>query len=114
MTVRIDSETAHEPDALVHCTTVAPEAIEISDPVVVAEVLSPSTRHVDATAKLASYFSRPSVRHYLVVDSDRRVVVHHARNDARTIATAIITTGRIELDPPGIEVELADFFRNLE
>ena len=35
---------------------------------IVVEVLSPSTRHIDASKKLAGYFRLPSVAHYLIVD----------------------------------------------
>ena len=69
MTVRIDQDTAHEPDALVYCGQALPaSAVEVPNPVIVVEVLSPSTRHVDASAKLAGYF-RDSERAAL---SDRR------------------------------------------
>ena len=57
MTVRIDESTAYEPDALVYCgTKLPPSAIEVANPVIVVEVLSPSTRHIDLSAKLADYF----------------------------------------------------------
>src|SRR5713226_8592068 len=47
MTVRVDHDTAHEPDALVYCGPELPEfAIEVPNPVIVVQVLSPSTRHV--------------------------------------------------------------------
>src|SRR5262245_23201202 len=69
MTVRIDHETAHEPDALVYCgERLPPAAIEVPHPVIVVEVLSPSTRHIDAAAKLVGYFRLPSVMHYLIID----------------------------------------------
>src|SRR5260370_42087422 len=71
MTVRIDRDTAHEPDALVYCgQKLADAAVEVPNPAIVVEVLSPSTRHIDASAKLAGYFRIPSVRHYLIVDPD--------------------------------------------
>ena len=82
MTVRIDRDTAHVPDALVHCSPPLPDAaIEVPDPVLLVEVLSPSTRPVDASAKLAGYFRLPSVRHYLIADPDKRLLVHHARGE---------------------------------
>ena len=57
MTVRIDDVTAYEPDALVYCgTKLPPSAVEVPNPVIVVEVLSPSTRHIDLSAKLADYF----------------------------------------------------------
>ena len=61
MTVRVDKDTAHEPDALVYCGPKLPrDAIEVPEPVIVVEVLSPSTRRIDASVKLAGYFKLPS------------------------------------------------------
>ena len=103
-TVRIDRFTAFEPDALVRCgRPLQDDAIETPDPIIVVEVLSPSTRNYDAGAKLAGYFMLPSIRHYLMVDPDRRIIVHH-RRDGENIATRIIGSGSLRLDPPGIDV----------
>src|SRR6266705_2611118 len=78
MTVRVDEATAHEPDALVYYgPKLPPAAVEVPDPIIVVEVLSPSTRHIDASAKLAGYFRLPGVAHYLILDPDRPVVIHH-------------------------------------
>jgi Uma2 family endonuclease len=42
MTVRIDQQTAYEPDALVYCGPKIPDAsVEVPDPVILVEVLSP-------------------------------------------------------------------------
>jgi Uma2 family endonuclease len=111
MTVRIDESTAHEPDALVYCgPRLAPSAIEVPNPVIVVEVLSPSTRHIDAQIKLAGYFRLPSVMHYLVIDPDKPLVLHHARNADGTILTRIVSDGVIGLDPPGIEIAVGDIY----
>ena len=111
MTVRVANDTAHEPDALVYCGKQVPDAsVEIPNPVIVVEVLSPSTRHIDATAKLAGYFSLPSVRHYLIVDPDKPLVIHHARGEGDAIATRILHAGTLHLDPPGIDVAMEDFY----
>src|SRR5690242_18210499 len=68
MTVRIEEKTAYEPDALVYCgERLPPSALEVPAPIVVVEVLSPSTRRVDALAKLAGYFRLPSVAHYPII-----------------------------------------------
>jgi Uma2 family endonuclease len=114
MTVRVDRHTAHEPDALVYCGQKLPSsAIEVPNPVIVVEVLSPSTRHIDASAKLAGYFRVPSVQHYLIVDLDNRLVVHHARGEGDAIATRIVKAGVLLLDPPGIEVTVEEVFQAL-
>jgi len=111
MTVRVDDDTAHEPDALVYCGMKLPgSAVEVLNPVIVVEVLSPSTRHIDASAKLAGYFRIPSVHHYLIVDPDRRLVIHHARGEADVIATRIVSEGTLRFDPPGIDVAVGEMF----
>jgi Uma2 family endonuclease len=112
MTVRIDDDTAHEPDALVYCGQQLPAfAVEVSNPMIVVEVLSPSTRSIDASAKLAGYFRVAAVQHYLIVDPDKRLAVHHARGDADVIATRIVRAGRLRLEPPGIELGVDELFR---
>src|SRR5215470_1515103 len=107
MTVRIDETTAYEPDALVYCgTKLSASDIEVPAPIIVVEVLSPSTRRIDASAKLAGYFRVPSVAHYLIVDPNKPLILHHARGSGDTILTHIVTQGTIALDPPGMAVAL--------
>lgn len=111
MAVRIDDLTVYEPDALVRCGSPLPgDAIEVVDPIVVVEVVSPSSRGVDRGVKLASYFSLPSVRHYVIVDVDRRVVIHHWRGEEGTIAAEILFDGSLALYPPGLEIDIRDVF----
>lgn len=111
MAVRIDDGTLYEPDAALRCgPPLDDDAIEFSDPTLVAEVVSPSTRARDAGAKLEDYFRLPSVRHYLLLRTDRKSVIHHARNADGMIATKVVNAGTLRLDPPGIEVALADLF----
>ena len=111
MTVRIDTHTAHEPDALVYCgQKLLDSTIEVPNPMIVVEVLSPSTRHIDASAKLAGYFQIPDVQHYLIVDPDQRLVIHHERGEGAVVATRIMHEGSIRLDPPGIELAIVDFY----
>src|SRR5712692_10433056 len=111
MTVRIDDVTAYEPDALVYCgTRLLPSAVDVPNPVVVVEVLSPSTRHIDLSAKLADYFRLPSIAHYLIVDPERPRIVHYARTTGDTILTRIVSEGSIKLDLPGLEFAMADVY----
>lgn len=110
-TVRIDDTTAYEPDALVYCgQKVSPTALEVPNPMIVVEVLSPSTRRVDASLKLAGYFRLPSVAHYLIIDPNHPYILHHARGTSGSILTHIVTDGGIMLDPPGLELVVADIY----
>lgn len=110
MTVRITEHTAFEPDALVYCGKRADgDAVEIPNPLIVVEVLSPSTEHRDKSSKLIGYFKVESIAHYLIVDLTSRAVIHHRRADAGSIETRIHHDDTVRLDPPGIEIAAAAF-----
>ncbi|MFW5835179.1 MAG: Uma2 family endonuclease [Pseudomonadota bacterium] len=115
MTVRIDERTTYEPDALVRCgKPLDRAAVEIPDPLVIVEVLSPSTQAVDLGGKLEGYFRVASVRHYLIVKLATRSVIHFRRADDGTLRTSILAeTAALTLDPPGLEVPVASFFDGL-
>ena len=110
-TVRIDETTAYEPDSVVYCGPQLPaSAVEVPNPVIVVEVLSPSTRKIDASIKLAGYFKLPSVAHYLIVDPTQPMIVHHSRASDGNILTRVVSDGVIALDPPGLELAVADIY----
>jgi len=111
MTVRMNARTAFEPDALVVCPPPTDlNTMEIPNPVIVVEVLSPSTAADDHGIKLDGYFSLASVNHYLILDPDRRVMIHHRRGHAGAIETRVLREGVVILDPPGFEAQVAAFF----
>jgi Uma2 family endonuclease len=108
VTVIIDEHTAREPDASVQCgVDVDLDSMTIEAPVIVVEVISPSSERNDADAKLVEYFSVPSIQHYLIVMPQQCAVVHHQRAGAGPIETLILRDGEIVLDPPGIAVTVA-------
>ena len=111
MTVRMNARTAFEPDALVVCPPPTDlNTMEIPNPIIVLEVLSPSTAADDHGVKLDGYFSLGSVIHYLILDPDRRVMIHHRRGQAGAIETRALREGKVILDPPGFEAQVAAFF----
>jgi Uma2 family endonuclease len=111
VTVRISEMTAFEPDALVYCGPELPgDAIEVPNPVIVVEVLSPESEKRDMRDKLDGYFRVPSIEHYLILDPEERLVIHHTRGQGDVRGTRIVHEGELRLDPPGIIVDVAEFF----
>lgn len=110
--VHVSENQWYEPDAMVHCGPQAgPDDLNIVDPVVVVEVISPSTARLDETAKLVGYFSVASLQHYVLVYPRGVPVVHHQRRHDGTILTQLIGSGMLRLDPPGIEMDVASIPR---
>jgi len=109
--VAIDDGTCYEPDALVSCGEPgADDAMVAPNPVIVVEVLSPSTQAVDTTVKLADYFRLPGLSHYVIVDLGNRHVVHYRKQADGAATVAILKDGEIEFAPQGILVAVEDFF----
>ena len=107
--VWIDPKTAYEPDVLVQCgEQPGDDELEAGRPVIAVEVLSSSTAYRDLSVKLSGYFTVPSLHHYLIVDADRRLIIHHRRGDDGAILTRLFTEGQLHLNPPGVSVSVLD------
>jgi Uma2 family endonuclease len=107
--IRISRHVMHIPDALVYCGPELPgDALEVPNPVIVAEVASPSTGRFDDTVKLDGYFSLPSVHHFLVVDPEGPPVVHYRRQSGAMPLRSVVHEGILTLSPPGLDVGVAE------
>jgi Uma2 family endonuclease len=96
---------------LVYCGEKVPrDALEVPNPLIVVEVLFPSSQTMDLGAKLQGYFALPSLHHYVVIDSDRPLLTHHKRGGGDAIETRIASGPSLQLDPPGLVLDLAEVF----
>lgn len=111
MGVRIDDTSLYEPDVVVRCgDRLDGDTVLVPEPVILVEVLSPSTQHVDTGRKLAGYFGVPSVVHYLIVPTERRTIIHHRRGQDGMIQTRVVTAGTLLLDPPGLTLDIDQIY----
>ena len=110
MTVEV-GDSDYEPDAVVHCGDRLPDdAVTVPDPLIIVEVLSPSTSATDRAWKLQEYFRLPSLRHYLIVWADKQQIAHHRRGNDGAIETHVVIGGEITLEPPGITIRAEDIY----
>jgi Uma2 family endonuclease len=109
--VRVDVRNSYQPDVMVYCgDAVTGDAIVVPNPVIVVEILSPGNALKDLRDKLRGYFRVPSIHHYLIVDPDKRMVIHHARTEGGAVATRILSKGSLALEPPGLTVPVLSLF----
>ena len=72
-----------KPDVVVRCGPISRDTglrTYIDDPVVVVEVLSPSTKDVDRGRKLEFYKSLETLQHIVIVYQDQKRIEHYHRN----------------------------------
>ncbi len=67
------------PDAQVTCHPNAPDESFQDQPILLVEVLSESTRRTDEGEKLHGYCTIPSLENYLLVESERALVIGYRR-----------------------------------
>lgn len=105
LAVEVGDNTSYKPDVVVNRgSPVDDNSVVAPSPVIVVEVTSPSTSRADHSTKFADYMRLPSLRHYLIVNLTKRLVIHHHRNALGVVESRLIASGALALDPPGITI----------
>jgi Uma2 family endonuclease len=106
----------HEADIVVACTPSEPGHSAGGQPVVIIEVVSPSTVDYDFQVKLPDYRLMPSVREIVLLDSDRKLCHLHRRPEQGGWWLAPIFSGDdgvLRLDSIGFEATLASLYEGV-
>jgi Uma2 family endonuclease len=80
------------------------------NPMLLVEVLSPSTENYDRGKKFELYRTIPSFQEYLVIHQDRRYVEHHSKQDDGGWLLREYTEGAIAIPRLHLEISLADLY----
>ena len=93
----------------------APDRNDLLNPVLVVEVLSPSTRNHDLDNKLPVYRAMPSLEHILIVEQTRPYVAHHSRAGSDwTMQQVDALDDVVALDSLGASLSLAQIYRGID
>lgn len=102
------------PDAFVYCTPAPRDATVIRDPVVVFEVLSPSTSRTDRIEKLREYQATASILRYVILEQDSIAAMVFARHDGAWLARPLVGGDVLEMPEIGVELPLAEIYDGVE
>ena len=83
------------------------------DPVVIVEVLSPSTEAEDRGVKLPAYRRLTSVRDILLVGSDRVAVEHYVRQDGQWVIADFGPGETVRLTALPVEIAIDELYADL-
>jgi Uma2 family endonuclease len=112
--LRCNTGRARYPDVAIACGPRDPKSTRLRDPVVVVEVLSPSTEAVDFIVKTADYGSLPSVQTYLLISQDEPLVhiVRRTEDGFEPVATVEGLDQVLELPEIGVALTLEEIYRD--
>ncbi|MCG6942066.1 MAG: Uma2 family endonuclease [Thiohalocapsa sp.] len=99
------------PDVFVRCAGERGDPYFKTDPVLIAEVLSPRTQRYDRGDKRLAYQSLPTLREYLLISQDEpRVEVLRRSDGGWEHAVIANADGVVRLESVGLELPFADLY----
>jgi Uma2 family endonuclease len=98
------------PDGMVLCSPVDRTATVVYDPVVVFEVLSPSTARDDRIVKAREYQATPSVQRYVMLEQDGVSATVYARSGETWTHEILIADSILSLPEIDVELPLAELY----
>ena len=107
----------HYPDASVFCGELMRDPDDdhaLTNPTLLAEVLSPSTADYDRGGKFVHYRSLPSLREYLIVSIEEHTVERYRRLDSGEWLMTELHSGAIDLTSIDARIVIADLWFDLE
>jgi Uma2 family endonuclease len=106
----ITTRRVRYPDAIVTCTKPDFGSDIVPKPVVVFEVLSPSTGPVDRIVKNEEYRLTPSIQHYVMLEPNRMEAIVYSREGDRWVGLTVTGTSTVDLPALNLSIELAEFY----
>ena len=101
------------PDAFVVCTAIPPRATVVTDPVVIFEILSPSTAVTDRIVKNQEYRDTPSVQRYVMLEQDQQAATVFSRAGDDWVGHVVSGDASLSMPEIGIELPLAELYEGV-
>jgi Uma2 family endonuclease len=107
--------TVRYPDALITCSKQEGASRLVVEPVVVFEVISPSTRRMDQFVKVREYAAVPSIRRYVLVESSSMDVTVMERNEPGVpwVISTLTEVDILRIPEVGIEIPVLDLYEGV-
>src|SRR3984893_16110402 len=110
----IINNSVRYPDLSVTCAPLRGSDDVVLDPILVVEVISPSTEREDRGRKKFDYFATPSIRQYAIVEQDERLIDLYTRFGDRWTDEIIEGDAVLNLSSIGVEVSVDAVYEDTE
>ena len=107
-----EANAGYYPDVVVDCGTYAPNALAVSKPTIVFEVLSESTRNSDFSEKLPDYRDTESVAQIVLVEPDERKLHVWTKSGETWRQTEVDGDRVLQLPSLGVALTLEEIYED--
>ncbi len=109
-------DTVRYPDGVITCSPIDGTSRLVPNPVVVFEVISPTSGRIDRIVKVREYAAVDTILRYIIVESGYVELTIYARQAAGQNWTGTTATAddSIRLPELGIEIPVADLYEGVE
>jgi Uma2 family endonuclease len=103
------------PDAMILCSPRQPGRTSVSDPIVVFEIMSPSSVATDMIHKNAEYRATPSVQRYVILEQSSVAAMMFTRKGEDWVSEIVEGSDAVlRLPEIGIEFPLGELYRDID
>jgi Uma2 family endonuclease len=109
-------DTVRYPDAVVTCSPAQGGSRLVPDPVVIFEVIGPTSGHVNRIVKVREYAAVDSIRRYVIVESASVGVTVHERQAAgqKWTVTTVMADDLLSLPEIGVEFPVGEICEDVD
>jgi Uma2 family endonuclease len=108
------NNTVRYPDVSVTCSPVSDGDTVLPEPVLIVEVVSPSTARSDRGRKKFDYFATSSIRQYVIVEQEERLIDLYTRTPEGWVNEIVTDDAVLKLSSIGVEIAVDAIYEDTE
>ncbi len=114
--VRVSPDVYYYPDVLVSCEETIEDSHFRNEPILIVEVISPSTEYIDRREKLLFYQQMPSLQEYVIIEQKKIAVEIHRRQSNGSWITYFFNHNDTEVEFQTVEMtmKLEEIYRRVK
>ena len=112
MKVRVE-DIFYYPDVVVSCGKLSPTDRYINDPILIIEVLSPSTESKDRLEKMVTYRNLSSLQEYVLVSQDKVQIEIYRKEDTAWLVETLGAGDIVKFMSTGLTLKIEEVYEDI-
>jgi Uma2 family endonuclease len=111
--ILVGENSSRYPDGYIVCSPIDNKRTTVNDPIIVFEVLSPSTASNDLIVKNQEYEKTPTIKRYITLQQDRIGAIVFSRDNGDWRGQVLSQADTLSMPEIGLSIPLSEFYEGL-